>query len=464
MTSSPVTFSPVTLSTVTSSPVNPTPEQRLPLSAILFRSAVCVVLVGIGAGIVGALVATKPSAGRNAELAPPQRIGVLEIQPLPIEQVVTGYGTARALESADVPARVAAVVESVAANFAPGSRVAKGDVLVTLDKSDFEKQVAMAEEAIRVFEAQQALLDTQERALSQAAELARSDRELAAADLSRVEKAASDGAAQPREVDRARQGLIGATRAAVLAEDALAQVAPRRQSLVAQRAGEQARLELARMSAARCTITAPIDGVLQVADLERGESVVPGAMIARIVDRARIEIPIKIAASARALAPIGARVEVLARDGSTRHEGVIARVAPEDDPLSRTTTAYVELEQAEDAASPLAPGAFVEARIASGAAAPRIAVPRRAIRDEQIAVIEQGRVRMRRVSIDFRFTGVPTGAAIADTDWAVLDDALAPGTLVVLDGSRSLAEGQNVEPVRATATASAPQPGSAERR
>lgn len=431
-----------------------TPEPSTPISAVLFRTAVCLALVGAGAGVVAGLVATKPDAGRNAETAPPQRVGVLDLRPLEIDRIVTGYGTARALESADVPARVAAVVESVAENFAPGARVAKGDVLVVLDQSDFAKQVVMAEESLRALDAQQELLDTQERALSQAAELSRRDRELAAADLARVEKAAADGAAQPREVDRARQGLIGATRAAVLAEDALAQVAPRRQTLVAQRAGEVARLELARLSAARCTIVAPIDGVLQVADIERGESVAPGAMIARIVDLTRIEIPIKIPASSRALAPVGAKVEVVPRDGSAGRSGVVARVAPEDDPASRTTTVFVELVQ-DAAASPLAPGAFVEARIAAGGTAPRIAVPRRAIRDEHIALVESGRVRMRRISVDFRYAGTPAGAVVADTDWAVLDDPLPAGTLVVLDGSRSLAEGQPVEPVRASATASA---------
>lgn len=430
-------------------------EPRTPISAILFRAAVCLVLLGAGAGVVAGLVATKPDADRNATAAPPPRIGVLEVRPLEIERIVTGYGTARALESADVPARVAAVVESVSPSFAPGARVAKGELLVTLDKSDFAKQVSMAEESLRALEAQQALLDTQERALSQAAELARSDRELAATDLARVEKAAADGAAQPREIDRARQGLIAATRAAVLAEDALAQVAPRRQSLVAQRAGESARLELARLSAERCAIVAPIDGVLQVADIERGESVAPGAMIARIVDRTRIEIPIKIPASSRALAPVGAKVDVVPRDGSAGRSGLVARVAPEDDPASRTTTVFVELVQDESTASPLAPGAFVEARIAAGGTAPRIAVPRRAIRDAHVALVESGRVHMRRVSVDFRYSGTPAGAGVADTDWAVLDDALPAGTLVVLDGSRSLAEGQSVEPVRASATASA---------
>jgi len=175
-----------------------TPEPSTPISAVLFRAAVCLALVGAGAGVVAGLVATKPDAGRNAETAPPQRVGVLDLRPLEIERIVTGYGTARALESADVPARVAAVVESLGANYATGSRVERGDVLAMLDASDFIHQVSMAEEAIRAIDAQLALLDAQERAASQSAELARSDRALAATDLARVEKATAEGAAQPR--------------------------------------------------------------------------------------------------------------------------------------------------------------------------------------------------------------------------------------------------------------------------
>jgi len=130
-------------------------DERLPTSAIIFRIAVCVALVGAGFGVIAALVATKPDAGRTSEAAPPQRLSVLEVKPFDIARFVSAYGTARALESADVPARVAAVVESVAAGFAPGARVAKGDVLVVLDQSDFAKQVVMAEESLRALDAQQ---------------------------------------------------------------------------------------------------------------------------------------------------------------------------------------------------------------------------------------------------------------------------------------------------------------------
>jgi len=420
---------------------------RLPFYAIAFRSIVCLALLAVGGGAIAALVASKPEAARNPQAAAPQRVSVLEVRPLEIERFVRGYGTARALDSADVPARVGAVVESISPKFAPGSRVAKGDTLITLDRSDFLEQVTMAEQAIRALDSQAALLDAQERAALASAELARADRDLAATDLARVEKAAADGAAQPREVDRARQALIAASRAAVIAEDAVAQIAPRRASLAAERASNQSTLELARLSADRCTVVAPIDGVVQTADLEVGESVAPGQKIARIVNLEKIEIPLRIPASSRALAPVGAKAAVTARADGRVFAGTVARVAPEDDPNSRTATVFIEIAQSADRTDVLAPGAFVEAKILTGGSAPRIAVPRRAIRDESIAVVESGRVRMRRISIDFPFAGTPDGAELADIDWAVLADELAPGTLVVIDGSRSLVEGQVIEPI-----------------
>jgi RND family efflux transporter MFP subunit len=422
-------------------------NRPLPFYAIVFRVAVCLALVAAGGGAIAALVSTKPEAARNAQAAAPQRVSVLEVRPLEIERFVRGYGTARALDSADVPARVGAVVQSISPLFAPGARVAKGDALLTLDPSDFLQQVAMAEQAIRAIDSQAALLDAQERAALATAELARADRDLAAADLERVEKAAADGAAQPREVDRARQMLIAASRAAVVAEDTVAQIAPRRASLAAERAGNASRLELARLSADRCAIAAPIDGVVQMADLEVGESVAAGQKIARIVDPSRIEIPLRIPASSRALAPQGARAKVTVRADGRAFEGVVARVAPEDDPDSRTATVFIEIARNDAQGGGLAPGAFVEAKIMAGGSAPRTAVPRRAIRDETIAVVEAGRVRMRRISVDFPFAGTPDGAELADLDWAVLSDELATGTLVVIDGSRSLVEGQAIEPV-----------------
>lgn len=441
---------------------------RLPLSAVIFRVVVCVVLIAAGFGIVGALVATKPDAGRNATKAPPQRVAVLQISPIEIEEFVRGYGTARALESADVPARVGAVVARLGDNYAVGRSVAKDEILVELDASDFREQVEIAREAIRAIEAQVLVIETQARAARETAELIAREKEIAANDLARVEAAAREGAAQAREVDLARAAVIAATRAMVAADDAVASIAPRLQALAAQKAVEDARLKLTLSSAERCTIRAPIAGELQIADLEIGESVLPSQMVARIVDRTRIEIPLRIPASMRTLAPIGARAEIVVRADERRfdgvhagaHLGVIARVAPEDDAATRTATVFVEVAQAElrPGTSSLAPGAFVEARIAAGRPIARTLVPRRAIRDDFVMLVENGRVRPHRVAVDFAHSDPIPATGIADTDWAVLMEPLPTGAMVVLDGSRSLAEGQEIAPISAIDSAASSDP------
>jgi RND family efflux transporter MFP subunit len=424
--------------------------QRLPPSAVVFRVLVSVGFVGAGAAVVAGLVATKPEAGRNASKAPPPRIAVLEVAPVAIEEFVRGYGTARALVSADVPARVGAVVARIGDNYAVGRSVEKDEVLVELDAGDFVRQVEIAREAIRAIDAQVAVIETQARAARETAELVGREKEIAARDLERVEAAAREGAAQAREVDLARSALIQASRASVAAEDAVASIPPRLRALAAQKAVEEARLKLAESSAERCAIRAPIAGTLQLAELEIGESVAPGQTVARVVDRSRIEIPLRIPASLRALAPVGARAEIVVRADSRRFAGEITRVAPEDDTATRTATVFVEL--AQDAAGPgtqpLAPGAFVEARIGSGRPAPHTLVPRRAIRDDFILVVENGRVRPHRISVDFAHSDPVPASGVADVDWAVLAEPLPAGALVVLDGSRSLAEGQEVVPVK----------------
>lgn len=455
-------------------------EQRLPTSALLVRTFVCVMLLAIGVGIAVALFATKPDASRNAVAAPPPRIAVLAIAPIEIERSVQGYGSARALDSADVPARVGAVVASLGSQFSAGAAVSKGDVLVALDASDFERQVEIAREGIRSIDAQIVVVETQEGAARQTAELVRRERDLAETDLQRVVRAAAEGAAQEREVDRARGGLLAANRALIAAEDMVAGIQPRLASLAAQKALESARLGLAQSSAERCIIRAPIAGVLQMADLEPGEFVQPGQTVARIVDRSRIEVPLRIPASSRALAPVGARVEVLSsvadRSRSLarldtnnaesqrvveRHKnwiGTVARVQPEDDPVTRTATVLVEFEQDPTRTDAIAPGAFVEARLSDGQRVPRTVLPRRAIRDQFVMVVENGIIRERRVTVDFGHVGAIASTGIADVDWAVLVEDLPTGTLIVLDGSRSLVEGQRIEPVIVSEPAAVSEP------
>jgi multidrug efflux pump subunit AcrA (membrane-fusion protein) len=182
--------------------------------------------------------------------------------------------------------------------------------------------------------------------------------------------------------------------------------------------------------------------------VEVGESVAPGQRVARVVSLGRIEVPIRIPASARTALRIGDEVRLFstgeAKDMWTARLG---RIAPEDDPESRTVTVYAELRQDDSAARPLAPGRFVEGEVVAGDGQMEIAVPRRAIFSERIAVVEGGLVRTFPVDVKFHLNQSLPALGLPDREWVVIENDLSEGTLIVLNKAASVVEGGRVQPV-----------------
>jgi multidrug efflux pump subunit AcrA (membrane-fusion protein) len=203
--------------------------------------------------------------------------------------------------------------------------------------------------------------------------------------------------------------------------------------------------ELAQLALERSVIRSPIAGTIQVAQLDVGEMAAPGVVVARVVDPSSIEVPVLLPALARDFVRPGNRVLLRAdRAGAQPVEAHITRVAPEDDPATRTMTVYAEAP----GSAQLAPGVFVEAEVSSSGDQPRTLVPRRAVSGGRIVVVRDGVAHQQSVEVEFTITGA-LAPALPDTEWVVLREALPSGTLVVLDGSRRIVEGAPVQAVRA---------------
>ncbi|MCK9994792.1 MAG: efflux RND transporter periplasmic adaptor subunit, partial [Candidatus Krumholzibacteria bacterium] len=114
-----------------------------------------------------------------ARPAPPVTVGKPTVSTVREYSIFTGFS--RAVESADVVARVAGVLETV--DFEPSSNVQKGDLLFTIEKTRYQalRDAAVASEA------------------SAEADLLRAETE-----LKRVEKASKSRAVSEMDVDRAR--------------------------------------------------------------------------------------------------------------------------------------------------------------------------------------------------------------------------------------------------------------------
>jgi len=133
-----------------------------------------------------------------ARQAPPVTVGKPTVSTVREYSIFTGFS--RAIESADVVARVAGTLETV--DFEPSSNVKKGDLLFTIEKTRYQalRDAAVASEA------------------SAEADLLRAETE-----LKRIEKASKSRAVSEMDVDRARADRDMAIAAVSLAKANLAE-------------------------------------------------------------------------------------------------------------------------------------------------------------------------------------------------------------------------------------------------
>lgn len=441
------------------------PAARPPARWVGFvvRAVVGLLILFVAFSIFGRLVATRPEPARNEDAAVAPAVPVVRTVPVAVARTWTGYGTVRAVREVDLPARVAAVVEWTSTEAVEGVRTQPGRVLVRLDASDYEREAEVAAASITELEAALEQLAVDEASLERRAELARAQVRLAERERDRVAEVVASGVGRDRELDAAESALIVRQDALAALESELARLPSQRASLRSRIDAQESRLALARLNVERCTIAAPGEPgaagwSVAAVDVEVGESVVPGRRVLRLVDAARIEVPLRIAAAARDEIRTGDEVTVRptgtpAGDARPRRATVV-RIAPDDDPGSRTTTVWVELEQDPDDPAMLAPGRFVRGEIRSRDRRPRTVVPRSAVDRQRILVVEDGVLVSRTVEPAFTLTGpLPGGVLAGDGPWTVLRETLPADTLVVIDPGSRRRDGERVEPVVRNAAA-----------
>ena len=413
-------------------------------------------MLGGSVAILVILALNRPLPGINDSRAEPQSIAAFEPKMIQLPRQWAGYGTVRALDSADVPARVGAVVVEVAPISKVGTAVTAGQFLVQLDDQDFRRVLDLSNQQLAAIDAQLSSLMVEETGLEARAKLAKEDVALARADEQRVRDAVESGAAAQREIDRARQMTLVADRAELLLREALNQIVPKRAALFAQNEIQKTIRENAQKNVDRCRITSPIAGILQRFDLELGENVMSGQVVARVVDIRSVEISIRMPASARGSVRVGDPVVIEVVGQIPRiARASIDRIEPEDDPIERTMAVYVEMRQATDSVDRLSPGEFVEALVESPDTTAHTVIPRRSMRADHVLQFVDGTLRSRPIVVSHSYKGAIDSSGVSDVEWIVLKEPLAEGTVLAVDGGRTVAPGARVQPKHSAPTAEA---------
>jgi len=429
-----------------------------PVLAVITRSTVAVVVIVLGLGIATALYETRPTAKPVDEQQTPPEASVFEARLVDVRRQWRGFGVADAMDTADVPARVGAVVVELPNDVKPGSFVEAGQLLVRLDPTDFENAASRAEQALAELQAELKRLDIEEGRLRERLTLNEEDVRLAKADYERVAAMQQGGASAMQDVDARRRQMIAAEQSLSLTQDTLDQIAPRRLRSEAAMASQQTVLRQAKLDVQRASIASPIAGVIEHVDIEVGENVAIGQRVARVVSLGMIEVPLRLPATARHDLAIGDDVEVHStNDTDLNCLATLSRMSPADDSNTRTATVYVEINQRDAArmfgqrqdAPLITPGMFLEGVVASGSVEPRWIAPRRSVLRGTVVVVKDGRLVRKPVKISYVIEAKLGAFGLPDDQWAVLDAStpLEEGELVMVNGSTSMLEGQAVRGV-----------------
>lgn len=374
------------------------------------------VILLVGGLVAWQLVMHRPKAARQpAEIVFPQ-VEVMKVAPQSLRIPVHSQGTVQPGTEIQLSAEIAGRITRVSPAFAEGGFFSKGELLLQIDPSDYRLAITKAE--AQVAGARQRLAKAEAEA------------EQARHDLQRIGRGTdtvSAYALRKPQLEEARAGLEAA----------------------------KADLAVARLQFERTEIRAPFDGRVRKKQVDLGQYVTPGKVLADIfsIDIAELRIPLSDRQYALLDVPLrhrgdpaltgGPAVLLTAKFGGREYQwqGQIVRTEGVLDERNRLLYSVVEVKKpyaidpAQPERPPLSVGMFVEAQIESREFPNSIALPRQALRPgDQVWLIDaEQRLHFRDVEVLHR-----------GREQVYLRDGLKAGERVVLSPLDAVVEGMQL--------------------
>ncbi|TDX28262.1 efflux RND transporter periplasmic adaptor subunit [Rhodovulum visakhapatnamense] len=372
-----------------------------------FRSPLdCLAVLAALVWLTPAALAQEPATGG----APPMQVGVIEMQRQEVPRTVTLPGRAVAFEDVEIRPRVDGVVEEVA--YKPGRPLKVGDPLYRIDDAAYRAEVA-----------------------ADAADLAKAE-----ANLPVVQSA----------YERALK-LEGNNYSAAQVDAARAELEEAKATLDAA----QAALDYSRTQLSWTTIRSPIEGVPDISAVSVGDLVTAaqGDALTTVTRLDPIYVDM-IETSARILSIRGQieagtlkmndrlRARLVLETGQS-YEGEGQLVTPGTSVATSTGTMSVRF-RFDNPRRLILPGMFVRGEVTLGSVDAFLVPQRAAQRDSS------GKLNAFVLAADgtARKTAL-TEIGSTGNSW-IVEDGIAPGDKLIVDGLKSMRDGQKVRPVTAT--------------
>lgn len=420
--------------------------RRLIISEILI-----VILLLLSLAAFKFLSDQKPTVQQREIVASRLNVNVFVSEQVDFQELLTGFGTARADREVIVAAQVSGEIVDIhpqlkigqsfeagkVVNPADGpSTVRDADLLLKIDARDLQQKVDQATNSIGEATDEISRLRVQKTNLARQLAKAKSVLLTLQEELERARTAEGRQVGTRSELNRA---LLEVQRY----EDNLIQLENQVASLPLQISSAEKRLSSSRTERqraqndlARTDVYPPFDGVLSEVFVERGRFVRAGDQLVKLTDPSVVEIPVSLAfedyLQLQEILQTGATPRVRVAENETaesRWKGSLVRASPEADSRSRTVEVFVEVKNSVDAA-PLLPGTFVYSQIEGRVYTNQMLIPREAVVDGAVYVVDDSHIaRRRKVQIGRRFQslvivtdGVQEGDRLVLTNLDIVQD------------------------------------------
>ncbi len=258
-----------------------------------------------------------------------------------------------------------------------GDQVKENQVLLKLDTTDIETDLALAKKSLEVARKKKELPSANALQL-----------EIEKLNLGKTKDSMARGVVS--EVDLQRQERLVANLEELVRLDALGL-----ELAVANASTHLARLE---KNFQRCNVTAPVTGVVTYSPLLAGSLAVHNMEVFRVQsDEMKLEVRINEDDFHGVRVDVPAKVRFYSYGNRIFH-GRVTKILPEADAATQEYLVHLEVDMGGEA---LYAGMSGEASLVLGSAPDAIVIPRRALLGNKVFVVSAGRVKAREVQIGF---------------------------------------------------------------
>jgi len=353
---------------------------RVLVSLVLVAAA-----IGAGLGLFQYMLATRPPVTQAVTPERPRIIDSRMVTPGDVSPVLTLYGQITSGRSVDLRMLVAGEVRAIAPGMSEGGRVRAGEMLVEVDRFEFEGALVRARADLAEAEARLAETDARLKAERDGIARAREQLMISEREVARLTLLATREAASEAQLDQSRLRVSAARGTLETRENQIG-------ILDAQRRREDAVLSRLRFAVAKAErdlentrLVAPFDAIISNAAADRGRLLAVSDRVASLSDPSRVEVRFTLndAQYGRLAAAgmiEGRPVTVRWRAGEMVSEkpAIIARVAPTVAANTGGFDVFAVISNPERAAQ-LRPGAFVEVTAADRVVTAAVSLPASAI-------------------------------------------------------------------------------------